>query len=31
MGAISVEPALVSGNNYTGLKKVLDITVRSSS
>jgi hypothetical protein len=29
MGAISVEPALVSGN--TGLKKVLDITVRSSS
>jgi hypothetical protein len=31
MGAISVEPALVSGNNFAVLKKVLDITGRSSS
>jgi hypothetical protein len=30
MGAISVEPALASGND-TDLKKVLDTTVRGSS
>jgi hypothetical protein len=31
MRAVRVEPALVSGNNYTALKKVLDITGGRSS